>query len=78
MGVGHSCPTFCLTMAYELPQEIRRKAERKLRGLDYLELCNPGTYFSAEGHILVSVQDKATGSLLWLDLSDAESDDGRV
>jgi len=58
-------------MAHDLPEEIRSRATQALLGLDYLELCDPGTCFSAEGHTLVAVKDKVTGRLLWLDISES-------
>lgn len=33
-----------------------------------LEVLDPGTIYEIEGKILVAVQDRQTGTLLWLDL----------
>jgi len=33
-----------------------------------LEVLDPGTIYEIEGKILVAVQDRQTGILLWLDL----------
>ena len=61
-------------MARQLSEEIRKRATEGLRGLDYLQLCDPGTCFRAEGRTLVSVQDKATSRILWLEVSDTGSE----
>lgn len=55
-------------MAHPLPPEIKKRAEEMCAKDENLEVLDPGTIYEIEGKILVAVQDRQTGILLWLDL----------
>lgn len=55
-------------MAYTLPDDIRKQAEKILKDHPHLKLVDPGTVLSMERRTFVTVRDIPSGLMLWLEL----------
>lgn len=55
-------------MAYTLPEDIRKQAEKILEGHPHLKLLDPGTVLPIDSKIFVTVQDIPSQLIMWLKL----------
>ena len=55
-------------MPTPLPDDIKKRAEKKCRDYSNIEVVDPGTMIRADGKMLVLVLDKITHSPLWLEI----------
>ena len=55
-------------MASPLPEDIRKSAGKILKDHPHVKLVDPGTVLSVERRIFVTVQDRTTRLMLWLEL----------
>ena len=53
-------------MVYPLPEDIKKRAEKKCRDYPYLKVVDPGTVLHIEGKMLVLVVDEKQRPL-WLE-----------
>jgi hypothetical protein len=56
-------------MANKLPEDVKKRAEKKCADRPHLEIQDPGTVYTAkDGRVFVFVVDKITGVPLWVEV----------
>ncbi len=54
-------------MSFPLPEDLKKRAEKKCANNPNLEIQDPGTVYTApDGRVFVVVIDKVTGVPLWV------------